>query len=86
MGIRGCEKQKARGCVGSTDEEEQLVRLEVEMLQMLKACSKAGWQLGRWSGKSKALVVELVSVGMWTAWRLGWRGTETASNLNAKGK
>lgn len=36
-----CEKKKVKDCVGSGDEEEQLLKLEVEILQILEACSQA---------------------------------------------
>lgn len=46
------------------------------MSQMLKACSKAVWQPGHWSRLRKANVLELFSVWMLKAWRLGWRETQ----------
>lgn len=73
--MRGCEKQKAKGCVGRVHDEEQLVKCKVEMLQMFKAFGKAEWCLGHWSRKSKASVLNLISVWMLRAWRLGRRGT-----------
>lgn len=56
--VRGCEKQKAKCCADSAGEEEQLVKLQVEMFHLLKACSKAEWQLGHWFKKEQAIVLE----------------------------
>ena len=41
----------AKGCVYSADEKEQLVKLEVEMFHLLKAFSKAEFQVGHWFQK-----------------------------------
>lgn len=43
LGTRGCEEQEAKGCAGSAIDAEQLAKLEVEMLQILKAFSKVEW-------------------------------------------
>lgn len=58
VGVRGCEKQKAKGCADSAGEEEQLVKLQVEMFHLLKAWGKAEWQLGHWFKKERAIVLE----------------------------
>lgn len=43
LGMTGCEKQNANGCISSAVDTEQLAKLEVEILQMFKAFGKAEW-------------------------------------------
>lgn len=86
VGVKGCEKQ-SKGCADSAGEEEQLVNLQVEMFHLLKACGKAEWHLGHWFKKKQAVVLEPSNVDVESMEKaLGQRGTQTASNMNTKGK
>lgn len=73
VGVRGCEKEEAKGCAGRAGEAEQPVKPQVEILHSSRACIRAV-AAGSLVQERTGCCLRMLSVWMLEAWRRRWVG------------